>query len=40
MKVTDVQTILITAPWSGDPFWVQETEFVRTAALKSREYLR
>ena len=33
MKVTDLKTILITAPWTGDPFWVQGTEFVRTAAL-------
>jgi L-alanine-DL-glutamate epimerase-like enolase superfamily enzyme len=33
MRVTDVRTILISAPWTGDPFWLPETEFVRTAAL-------
>ena len=33
MKVTDVRTILVTAPWKGDPFWVPDEEFWRTAAL-------
>jgi len=33
MKVTDVRTILITAPWSGDPYWIQDAPFVRTTAL-------
>jgi len=32
LKVTDVRTILVTAPWKGDPFWVSQ-EWWRTAAL-------
>ncbi len=38
MKVTDVRTVLVTAPWKGDPFWAldeghADQEFWRTAAL-------
>ena len=38
MRVTDVRTILVTAPWKGDPFWAldegrADQEFWRTAAL-------
>ena len=33
MRVTDVRTILVTAPWRGDPFWVPGEDFWRTAAL-------
>ena len=33
MRVTRVRTVLVTAPWSGDPFWVQGEAFARTAAL-------
>jgi L-alanine-DL-glutamate epimerase-like enolase superfamily enzyme len=39
LKVTDVRTILVTAPWKGDPFWATDLkdrsgeEFWRTAAL-------
>ena len=33
MRVTAVRTVLITAPWTGDPFWVPGVLFERTAAL-------
>ena len=33
MRVTSVRTVLITAPWTGDPAWVSGQEFERTAAL-------
>lgn len=38
MQVTDVRTILVTAPWKGDPFWALDAgradqEFWRTAVL-------
>jgi L-alanine-DL-glutamate epimerase-like enolase superfamily enzyme len=33
MRVTRVRTVLVTAPWTGDPFWVQGEAFERTAAL-------
>jgi hypothetical protein len=39
LRVTDVQTILVTAPWKGDPFWAldekwgADREFSRTASL-------
>jgi L-alanine-DL-glutamate epimerase-like enolase superfamily enzyme len=33
MRVTAVRTVLITAPWTGDPFWQPGELFERTAAL-------
>ena len=33
MGITDVRTILVTAPWKGDPFWVPDREYWRSAAL-------
>ena len=33
MRVTGVRTVLVTAPWTGDPFWVPNERFERTAAL-------
>ena len=33
MKVTGVRTVLVTAPWTGDPFWLPGEMFERTAAL-------
>ena len=33
MRVTGVRTVLVTAPWTGDPFWVPTERFERTAAL-------
>jgi L-alanine-DL-glutamate epimerase-like enolase superfamily enzyme len=33
MRVIDVRTILVTAPWTGDPFWLPGQEFWRSAAL-------
>jgi L-alanine-DL-glutamate epimerase-like enolase superfamily enzyme len=33
LQVTGVRTILVTAPWKGDPFWAPDEEFWRTAAL-------
>ena len=33
MRVTAVRTVLVTAPWTGDPFWVPDARFERTAAL-------
>ena len=33
MRVTAVRTVLVTAPWTGDPFWVPNERFERTAAL-------
>ena len=33
MRVTGVRTCLITAPWTGDPFWMPGELFERTAAL-------
>jgi hypothetical protein len=29
LRVTDVRTILVTAPWQGDPFWVPDREELR-----------
>ena len=33
MRVTDVRTILVTAPWRGDPFWVEGQEWFRSTAI-------
>ena len=33
MRVTAVRTVLVTAPWTGDPFWQPGELFERTAAL-------
>ena len=33
MRVTNVRTILVSAPWTGDPGWVSGEPFTRTAAL-------
>ncbi len=33
MRVSAVRTVLITAPWTGDPFWQPGEVFERTAAL-------
>lgn len=33
MRVTSVRAVLITAPWTGDPFWVPGVLFERSAAL-------
>ncbi len=33
MRVTGVRSVLITAPWTGDPFWLPGERFERTAAL-------
>lgn len=33
MRVTAVRTVLITAPWTGDPFWQPGELFERSAAL-------
>jgi L-alanine-DL-glutamate epimerase-like enolase superfamily enzyme len=33
LHVTAVRTILVTAPWKGDPFWAPNLEWWRTAAL-------
>lgn len=33
MRVTAVRTVLVTAPWTGDPFWQPGEVFERTAAL-------
>ena len=33
MRVTGVRSVLVTAPWSGDPFWATGEPFERTAAL-------
>lgn len=33
MRVSAVRTVLITAPWTGDPFWQPGQLFERTAAL-------
>ena len=33
MKVTGVRTVLVTAPWTGDPFWLPGEKFERSAAL-------
>ena len=33
MRVTDVRTVLVTAPWTGDPFWLPGEVFERSAAL-------
>jgi len=33
VRVTAVRTVLVTAPWTGDPFWVSAERFERTAAL-------
>jgi L-alanine-DL-glutamate epimerase-like enolase superfamily enzyme len=37
MRVTRVRTILVTTPWTGDPFWVGGAAFERTAALVAIE---
>jgi L-alanine-DL-glutamate epimerase-like enolase superfamily enzyme len=33
VRVTAVRTVLVTAPWTGDPFWQPGEVFERTAAL-------
>lgn len=33
MRVTAVRTVLVTAPWTGDPFWLPGESFERSAAL-------
>ena len=33
MRVTGVRSVLVTAPWTGDPFWATGEPFERSAAL-------
>ena len=33
MRVTAVRTVPVTAPWTGDPFWLPGESFERSAAL-------
>ncbi|MFN8621492.1 MAG: mandelate racemase/muconate lactonizing enzyme family protein [Chloroflexota bacterium] len=34
MRVTDVRTLLFTAPWTGDPAWVQNEAFTDAGAFR------